>query len=359
MFKIYQKYLIINFIKKFFNISAIFLLLIFILSVIEEINFFKDLNENFYYPYFLTFLNVPITLFEIFPFIFLITTQFFFYDIFKKDELSLLKKNGLSNFKIVKILLILSIFIGIFNVLIYYNIAAKLKFYYSDIKNGFSNDNKYLAVFTSNGLWIKDEINKKKYITKSNLINDNFLLENIINEFDSDFKLMRTIQSDKIDISSNEWIIFNPTITINNKTENINGVIRVYSNFNSDFINNIFSNISSFDVFKLYDLKKNYQKFGYSTDEIKIQILRIFSTPIFYAIFTIFSIMIMFNFTKNKPLLFLSIIGILVSVMIYYINFIFNSLGVTGKIPVYTSVFFPLLIMSTLSLIGLININEK
>ena len=112
-------------------------------------------------------------------------------------------------------------------------------------------------------------------------------------------------------------------------------------------------------MFKLYDLKKNYQKFGYSTDEIKIQILRIFSTPIFYGIFTIFSITIMFNFTKNKSLLFLTIIGVLLSVIIYYINFIFNSLGVNGKIPIYTSVFFPLLIMSTLSLVGLIDINEK
>ncbi len=359
MFKIYQRYLIINFLKKFLNISAIFLMLIFILSVLEEISFFKNLNINFYYPYFLTFLNVPITLFEIFPFIFLITTQFFFYDLFKKDELSLLKKNGLSNFKIVKILFILSVFIGIFNVLIYYNIAAKLKFYYSDIKNSFSNDNKYLAMVTDNGLWIKDEINEKKYIIKSKLINNDFLIENIINEFNADFKLMRTIQSNKIDISSNEWIIFNPSITINNKTENIDGVVKISSNFNSKFINNIFSNVSSFDVFKLYDLKKNYQKFGYSTDEIKIQILRIFSTPIFYGIFTIFSITIMFNFTKNKSLLFLTIIGVLLSVIIYYINFIFNSLGVNGKIPIYTSVFFPLFIMSTLSLVGLIDINEK
>ncbi len=359
MFKIYQKYIITNYIKKFINTSLVFLLLIFILNVLEEISFFKDLNVNFYYPYFLTFLNVPITLFEIFPFIFLISTQFFFYDLFKKDELNLLKKNGLSNFKIVKILFFLSIFIGIFNVLIYYNIASKLKFYYSDIKNSFSNDNKYLAMVTDNGLWIKDEIDEKKFIIKSELIKDNFLIENIINEFSSEFELIRTIQSPKINIIDNEWIIFNPSVTVDNKTEKIDGVIKMSSNFNSEKINNLFSNISSFDIFKLYDLKEDYQRFGYSTDELRIQILKLFSTPLFYGIFTIFSITIMFNFTKNKSLLFHIIIGVLLSVLIYYINFIFNSLGNNGKIPVYPSVFFPLLIISTLSLIGLVNINEK
>ena len=48
--------------------------------------------------------------------------------------------------------------IGIFTVLIYYNAASKLKFFYTDIKNTFSNDNKYLAVVTDSGLWLKDKL---------------------------------------------------------------------------------------------------------------------------------------------------------------------------------------------------------
>ena len=55
--------------------------------------------------------------------------------------------------------------------------------------------NKYLAMVTENGLWIKDEINEKKYIIKSNFIEDEYLFENIINEFNSEFELIKTIQS--------------------------------------------------------------------------------------------------------------------------------------------------------------------
>ena len=359
MFKVYQKYIITNFLKKFIQITFVFLSLIFILGILEEINFFRDIKANFIFPYFLTLLNAPITLFEIFPFIFLLTTQFFLYDLIKNEELNLLKKIGLSNLKIIKILFFLSIFIGVFNVVIYYNIASKLKFYYSDIKNNFSNDNKYLAMVTESGLWIKDEINGKKYIIKSKFINDKFLHENIINEFDSDFKLIKTIQSKKIDISDYNWVIHNPYITIENNTQIVDGAIRISSNFNSEKINNLFSNISSFNMFKLYELKDDYKKFGYSTDEISIQLLKLFTTPLFYGIFTIFSVIVMFNFSKDKSLLFHIITGILLSVIIYYINFIFNSLGNNGKIPVYPSIFFPLFIIFVLSAIGLVNINEK
>ena len=359
MLKIYQKYLIMNFLSKFIKITLIFLSLSFILGILEEINFFKDTNANFFYPYFLTLLNTPITLFEIFPFIFLLATQFFLYDLFKNDEMNLLKKNGLDNMKIIKILFALSIVIGIFNVTIYYNMASKLKFYYSNIKNDFSDDNKYLAMVTNSGLWIKDEIDNRRLIVKSSYIEDKYLSQTIINEFNSDFQLLKTIQSKKIDISDNNWIIFNPVITIENNTETIDGEIRLLTNFNSEKINSLFSNISSFDIIKLFNLKKDYQKFGYSTDEITIHLLRLFTTPLFYGALTIFSVIIMFNFTKNRTLLFHVITGVLLSVSLYYVNFIFSSLGNNGKIPVFISIFFPLFIIFTISIIGLININEK
>ena len=359
MFKIYKIYLIKSFLEKFIKISLIFLSLIIILNILEEINFFKDINANFFYPYLLTFLNAPITLFEIFPFILLITTKFFLYELIKQDELNLLKKIGLNNLKILKIIFLSCILIGIFNVLIFYNISSKLKFYYSDIKNKLSNDNRYLAMVTESGLWIKDEINDNNYIIKSKFIDNNYLYDNIINEFNSNFELIRIIQAKKIDINTNKWIVYDPEITINNNSKILKGEIYILSNFNSEKINNLFSNISSFNIFKLLDMRQDYQKFGYSSDEITIQLLKLFITPLIYSIFSIFSFIIMINFTKNKSLLFHIIIGTLLSVVLYYIIFIFNSMGNNGKIPVYPSIFFPLFIISLLSMIGLININEK
>ena len=70
MLKTYEKFIVKNFINKFILISFIFFSLVIILSLLEEISFFKDIETNFFYPYFLTLLGAPITLFEIFPFVF-------------------------------------------------------------------------------------------------------------------------------------------------------------------------------------------------------------------------------------------------------------------------------------------------
>ena len=287
-------------------------------------------------------LGAPITLFEIFPFIFLLSTQFLFFDLFKKEELNLLKVNGLSNLKIIKILFLTSFFIGILSVTIFYNFSSKLKFFYTDIKNQFSNDNKYLAVVNDSGLWLKDEIFDTTVIVKANQIKDNFLLEVIINQFDTNFNLIKTIQSEKINIKEKSWIIENPIITTNNISEYYKEEIIFQSNFNTAKINNLFSNISTLNLFELFTLKNDYEKLGYSSTEIVIHLLRLSSTPLFFGILTVLSAVIMFSFKKDRSLFFHILLGILMSVIIYYISFLFNSLGNNGKVPIIWSIFLPI-----------------
>ena len=359
MLKVYQKYIIKNFLHKFILITLIFFSLTVILGSLEEISFTKDLDINFIYPYFLTLLNAPITLFEIFPFIFLLATQFLFYDLFKKDELNLLKTNTLTNFSIIKIIFLLGIIIGIFNIFIFYNISSNLKFHYSNIKNVLSDDNKYLAMVTKSGLWIKDEMNDKKYIIKSSYIKENFISQSIISEFDENFILLRVIQSKKINIENNKWIIYDPIITKDNLTTASKNPMVIETNFNYEKINNLFSNVTTLDIFKLFDLKKDYERLGYSSDEIFIHLLKLATTPLIYGILSILSAIIMFSMTKKDSVILHITIGFLISVLIYYLMFFFSSLGNSGKIPVPMSVLFPVLIMSLISIIGLININEK
>ena len=359
MFKIYEKYIFKKFLEKFLIVTLIFLSLSIILGVFEEISFFKDAEANVFLPYLMTLLNAPITLFEIFPFIFLISTQFVFYEIFNKDELIILKVNGLDNFKIIKTLFISSISLGILMIILYYNFASKLKFIYTDIKNQFTNDNKYLAVVNDSGLWLKDEVKDSVLIVKSKYIKENFLIEVIINEFDRKFKLKKTIQAEKIDISKKNWIIFSPKITENNILKSNIEQINYLTNFNEEKINNLFSNFSTLNLLELFNLKEDYETLGYSSDEVKIHLLKLFSTPFLYTLMTILSCVIMFNVKKNKNLFFHIILGIFISVMIYYLKFMFVSLGNTGVIPASVSIFFPIIFISLVTLMGLVRINEK
>ena len=82
--KTYQSYIIKTYIGLLLQITLIFFGLILILNVFDEISYFKDLNVNGFYPVLMSVLNSTSLLYSIFPFIFLISTQFFFIESMKK-----------------------------------------------------------------------------------------------------------------------------------------------------------------------------------------------------------------------------------------------------------------------------------
>ena len=154
-------------------------------------------------------------------------------------------------------------------------------------------------------------------------------------------------------------LIEKPIIFKDNKQINPNENLLLNSHFDINKINNTFKNLNSLNILQLIDVKKENDLLGYSSKDIDLHLLKIISLPIYLAIMVIISSIIMLNIPRNKPYIFHILLGILLSVIIYYINNIFNIFGLTNKIPTYLSVFFPIILLSIISLIGLIRINEK
>ena len=196
-------------------------------------------------------------------------------------------------------------------------------------------------------------------ITKSKNINNNILNEVIINEFSFDFKLIKTIQANKVNIDTTKWILYEPTVTIENVSSKNYDILEFQTNFDDEKIRNLFSNFRTLDLIELFNLKKDYEKLGYSYDEIEIHLYQLFISPYVYALLTVLSSVIMINIRKKTSIYFNIILGIFISVMIYYLNFLFISLGNTGKIPPEVSVFLPIIFITIITIIGLIRVNEK
>ena len=354
----YIKFLINLYNNSFFKVFTIFFSIIFILNVFEQVEFFKDANLNFFYLIFLSFLNTPSIIFEILPFIFLLTTQLFFIYLIDKNELEIFKYNGLDNLKIIKILGTYSFFLGIIFIVIFYNVSSVLKNSFLLIKNSYTNDDKYLAVITENGLWIKDQINDNINIINANKVNNEFLLDVSITQFDKSFEILRIIKSDKVDITSNEWVVIDPKILENNETSSLNE-LKFLSNFDLKKINSLFSNLYSLSIIDLIKLKESYKSLNYSVIELDSHIYKIISYPIYLVLITIFSAIIMLNIGYGKNTFFTITYGIFLSVIIYYVNYFFNILGTNEQIPLIVSISLPLIILSIINFTSIIKLNEK
>ena len=357
--QVYKLYILKSYLFYFLMVSFIFFILSFLLNILEEIVFLEKYNVNISYPILLTFLNTPSIVFEIFPFIFLISSQLFFMKLHENQELNLLKITGIDNFSLIKLLIFITFVLGILITIFFYTFSSNLKYNYLSIKNKFTNDNKYLAAINDNGLWIKDEYKDNKYVINADELSNNILKNVTISQLDDEFNLKSLIISDEANIEKNEWSLKNVKIFfIDGKKENLDKLI-VNTNFNREKLNSIFSNLTSLNIIQLINLTEDYKKLGLSNIEIKSHLYKLYSFPLFVSIMAAIGSILMLGFNYKKSKFYNLSLGIMSSVVIYYINYFFNLLGLTEKTTLLLSVGAPMIVLILFCFIFLVRINEK
>ncbi len=361
MIKKYQNYLTILFLKNILVILVVFIFLSFFLNIFEEIKYFENKDNELYYPIVLTILNIPSIVFEILPFIFLLGVMFFFINLYDNEEIELLRSNGINNIKITLIISTVSLITGIILIVVYYSFSANLKSLYLNIKYKYSDSGDHLAVVNEDGLWIKEKnsengkifiINAKTYKISS--------LENLkITELDKNYNLQNTIVSERANIIEKTWVLNNVKIYSNKKkTENQDEYLYV-SSFDSKIISNLYSNLNSLNILQLIELKDNYNSIGYSATEVKLHLNKIYSLPIYLTLTTIIGALLMFKLSSIKSKFFLIVIGVLVSVLFYYINYFSILFGKNETLPVEASIWLPQIIIFLICTLGLTKLNEN
>ena len=358
MLKVYRKYIIKKYLYSLLQLILVFASLIFILNIFEEINFLKDKDVSFYYALTLTFLNLPSILYEISPFIFLISGQFFFIKILENNELDALKKFGLSNTNIINTISITAFIFGIFVIIFFYNISAELKSFYYNVKNEISEKNKYLAAITENGIWLKDENNQNINFINAKQLNKNYLENISITIFNNNFDLLKNIEAEKADITNNKWKIYDVKVYENNEPKVSFDIIPFETNFNEEKIRSLFYNLFSVSIWNLFSYK-NDPNFIISSKEISLHLNQIFSYPIYVTLMTILSSVVMLNIDKNRNKFSYLVLGVILAVSLYFVRYIFNFLGDTKDLAPIISIWLPIVFITIITSFGLVKINEK
>ena len=171
--------------------------------------------------------------------------------------------------------------------------------------------------------------------------------------------MLNTIVAKKADINKKIWILNNVKIYSKTKrTENFKNY-KYLSSYDSQIISNLYSNLNSLNILQLIKLRDNYKLIGYSATDVKLHLNKIYSLPFYLTLTTIIGSLLMFrlNFIKSK--FFLIVVGVLVSVIFYYINYFSILFGKNETLPVEVSVWLPQVLIFLICSLGLTKINEN
>ena len=358
---IINKYLAIEFFKVVVVMSFAFFCLGFILNLFEEINFFKDYEVGIDVPILLSLFFVPSLLYNMFPFVILISGIWYFLRIKKNDEIIGLKISGLSNFSVIIIPSIVSMLLGFIIVTSFNPIISVLVKKYESIKGAYEKDQDYLAAITANGIWIKENQVEKNYIIRSSKLNGNKLMDISLYEFNNNNDFLKRFEAEYANISSSIWEMKNVKVIDNNGTvlsENISS-LSYASIYDVDKIKSLYSNLDTVSFWNIENEILLLEKRGYSTREMRAKFQRALAFPFFLLSMVLLSGVFTLGIRVKESNMKYVFIAILASVLIFYFNDFSAALGKTGKLPIEISVWMPIVIIFIFSSVGLIHANQR
>ncbi len=362
MNKILLNYLLKNFLKTLLIFVLIFYCFGMILNLFEEIEFFKNIDVSIFTPLILTSIFIPSMIIKILPFIVFLASMWFLLKIRNNRDLLTLKIFGYSNFKIFLILAFTSFALGWLVLILANPITSSMSKYYEITKSNYSRDIDHLVTFNRNGLWIKENLENKQRIIAAAKPNKFNLIEVTIFHLDQKSNLIEKIISSEVNIKNNLWVLKNGTIfrtndgvLVGEKFENYN----IESIYNYEKINSLFKN---FDTMSFLDLILNYKNLlenGYSKIFLNQSLHSMLSLPFFLFLMTALASILTLNTLKKSDNFKFTILGLIVSVIIFYFKDLSLALGQTDRIPLVLAVWAPVLALSFFIFIGVLQINEK
>jgi len=320
---IINNYLAREFFKVIINMSLAFFCLGFIINLFEEINFFKDLNVGINVPIVLSALFVPSMIYNMFPFVILMSGIWFFLKIRRTDEIIIMKVSGMSNFSVIMVPSIVSIILGVFFIALINPITSVLIKKYESIRGSYETQQfEYLATINTNGIWIKEKNFGKNYIIRSSNLENQNLINLTIYEFDYNNNLVKRIEAISADISSVNWNIKGAKIIDEEGkiiSENID-TLSYQSIYDLKKIKSLYSNLDTISFWKLENEIKLLEDRGYSTKAMRSKLQRALAFPFFLLSMVllsgVFTLGMQFK-ENNWTYIFIAIIA---SVLIFYFN---------------------------------------
>jgi lipopolysaccharide export system permease protein len=364
MLKSINRYIINEYIKSLFVVIAVMLSIILLINLLDEFNFFKSKKDlKFIFFIIFTILKIPNVLINLFPFIILFAGITFYLKIYNHNEVISLRVMGYSNIQIILIPAITSFIIGYVIIFLIVPLSSSMLKYYEGLRSDY-NETKNLVFVNETGIWVLDKNEKEKNIIRIEKINKDFSVINQITIYNYDISnnFIKRIDADVGIINDKNWQLNKVHIITANKKNNKENYLNNYnytSNININELKNVYKNT---ETTSLLDINKEMlilEDKGYSTIDLRIRYQKLISFPIYLLAMSILSGLMIINLGKTSNYLKYGSYGVLISIIIYFLNDLSITIAKSGIISVDFSVWIPIFLIILINLVGITQVNAK
>ncbi|WP_171130484.1 LPS export ABC transporter permease LptG [Ruegeria sp. HKCCA6707] len=348
---ILDRYFARRFLQSFLIIGAIFLTLIILIDLIEQVRRFDDADLTFGQLIQLTLLNTPAAISEMLPLLMILSTIALFVGLARSSELVVTRAIGRSGIRALLAPVFLALVIGGLAVVLLNPIAAATSEEFQRLSESYRSDSRSTLSISREGLWLRQgSANGQSVIHARAVTNEEMLvLRNVtITTFSGDGTPVEQIVADRAQLEPGQWVLkraktwslvddeVNPEATATSyKT------LDIPTTLTRERILDRLGQKKSVSIYDLPQLIEDLREAGFSTKQYEVWLQTQLARPLFLVSMVLIGAAFTMRHVRFGGTGIAVLTAVLLGFAIYFIRNFAQILGENGQLPIFVAAWAP------------------
>ncbi len=347
---ILDRYFARRFLQSFLVIGGIFLTLMILIDLIEQVRRFNEVDLSFGRLLQLTLLNTPAAISEMLPLLVILATIALFVGLARTSELVVTRATGRSGIRALVAPVLLALIIGALAVTLLNPIAAATSEEYQRLSDSYRNNGSSALSISSEGLWLRQSTDTGQAVihARGTSNGDELRLRDVtIVSFDPDGKPTQQIVADRARLIDGSWVLMQAKVWNFEDGQNpeLNAVehdrLDLPTSLTRQRILDTLGQQDSVSVYDLPQLIKDLREAGFSTKQYEVWLQVQLARPFFLVSMVLIGAAFTMRHVRFGGTGVAVLTAVLLGFAIYFVRNFAQILGENGQLPIYVAAWAP------------------
>ena len=347
---ILDRYFARRFMQSFLVIGGIFLTLMILIDLIEQVRRFDEVDLSFGRLLQLTLLNTPAAISEMLPLLVILATIALFVGLARTSELVVTRATGRSGIRALVAPVLLALVIGVLAVTLLNPIAAATSEEYNRLSDSYRNNGSSALSISGEGLWLRQSTETGQAVihARGTANGDELKLSDVtIVSFNPDGKPTQQIAAEQARLIDGSWVLSNAKVWNledgqNPETQSVeHAQLDLPTTLTRQRILDTLGQQDSVSVYDLPQLIADLREAGFSTKQYEVWLQVQLARPFFLVSMVLIGAAFTMRHVRFGGTGVAVLTAVLLGFAIYFVRNFAQILGENGQLPIYVAAWAP------------------
>ena len=338
-----------RFVMSFALISTVFLSLLMLLDLIEQVRSFQALNVGFGDLIGLVLLNLPAATKQILPLMLILATILLFVNLARTSELVVTRAVGRSGIRVLMGPVLVTLVIGLLSVAMLNPLVAATTSRYNEVSDSFRSGSADAASLSGEGLWLRQGdqhgqsvIHAEGYDVPNRILYGVFLLN-----YSPDLLPLSQIRAESAQLVDQTWHLRNAKLwpLERGQTPELNAVfydtLELPSTLTAERIEEGLGRASGVSFWDLPQTIRDLETAGFSTRALQVEFQAELASPVFLIAMVLVGAAFTMRHVRSGGTGLAVLIAVLLGFGLYFVRNFALVLGDNGHLPIQLAAWAP------------------